>query len=113
MADFPTLPKPWEIKETSITDTIATPFESGYVQTRSRNTRPRKRWVLAWGMLTTAQVGTLRTFFETTVRGKAGAFNWTHPFTAVVYSVRFAKDELPADLIGVGQWSVETELEQV
>jgi hypothetical protein len=45
--------------------------------------------------------------------GGALAFNWTHPARGTAHVVRFAGDELEAELVAPGLWQVELELEEV
>lgn len=67
-------------------------FEAGYVMTRPRNSRPRRRMALKWSYLTEDQYEDLEDFF---VQAQGQAFSFTHPRTGTVLSVVIMSDELP------------------
>ncbi len=67
---------------------IRSPQTSGYEQTRPRSTRARRNFGLNYINLASADEALLRTFEVTTLRNGADSFLWTHPITAVVYTVR-------------------------
>jgi hypothetical protein len=113
MTDWPSIQNPWDIKEQSRRSTIRTPFEAGYVQTRSRHTRARKAWTLTWAYMPAADKTTLEEFFEDTVAAGGLAFDWTDPTSDTEYSVRFAKDEIEYELVDAGGWKVSVDLEEV
>lgn len=94
---FPDIQKPdlggfREIPPSFESNTISSPTEAGYRQTRSRFTRQPWRFALAWEgcPLTPADYALLKTFFGTVNFG-AGIFTWVHPFTGTSYNVRFAE----------------------
>jgi phage-related protein len=114
MANFPSIAKPWAVKPKTLTNTIRSPFEAGYVQTRARNTRARKRFQVVWeDLLPTADRTTLETFFTATVHGGADAFNWTDPTTSATHVVRFVEDDLEFEQKGLGFWALTINLEEV
>jgi len=91
MADFPSLPTPsWQyFSQQPIKSQLITPFESGKAQSRPKHTSMRWRFTIGWQALTQTQYQTLYEFY----RDYAGtAFNWTHPVTSTVYSVRFGNE---------------------
>lgn len=119
MTDFPTLPTPsWQFfKQTPIKSQIITPFESGKVQSRPRHTSMRWKFTIGWQALTQTDYATLYTFYEDYV---GTTFNWTHPITSTVYSVKFAGTDAftearPAGMLnGEFAWEISgIELEQV
>jgi hypothetical protein len=70
-----------------------TELEGGYVATRPKHTRaPRRDFRLVYVDLTDADKATLDNFWDT-VKGSSVIFDWTHPKTGVVYSVRFKPGE--------------------
>lgn len=81
------------IEQVSQRNTIRTPFEAGYVQTRARWTAAKKEFTLSWDTLSDTNHTTLQTFFETTVKGGAESFIWTHP-SGTTYTCRFVDDEM-------------------
>ena len=92
---FPSIGDPQiALLEKSVTATLRTPFEAGYVQTRARYTRVPRRWELSWNYLSSTDYGSLRTHFEDTVVGGGDSFGWTHPKDASTHTVRYADDEL-------------------
>ena len=60
---------------------------AGYEQTRPRFTRARRMFGLTY-VLKTSDANTLRTFEVTTLHYGADAFTWTHPISAITYTVR-------------------------
>ena len=107
MADFPDTTEidapDYPLGEHSIMGTVKSDFEAGYVQTRAKFTRARKRFILKWSMLSASQFATLQTFFEETAVGAANNFTWTHPISDVEYDVRFKEDELKFNLTTPGE----------
>lgn len=83
---------------TSVTSTIKSEMEGGYVVTRSKYTRSRKKWNLKWSMLPYSHYNFLERFFSIVVLGAANSFIWPHTMTGVLYTVRFEEDELNFNL---------------
>lgn len=74
--------------EEQIDSTVSGELEGGYKHTRARSTRtPRKRFTTGFTQLTDSLKGTLETFFD--ARGTHTSFVYTHPVSAVTYTVRF------------------------
>lgn len=71
-------------------NTLRSDFEGGYQITRPRFTRTRRKFSIKYHFLSDGDKTALETFLIT-VKGGADAFNWTHPMTNVVYTVRFEK----------------------
>lgn len=80
MAIFPTLslnptfdlPKEWE------DSVLSSSFEGGYVQSRPRWTRDRRKWSVQYKLVPMSDVLLLEKFFKT-VRNGADKFWWPHP----------------------------------
>ena len=60
-------------------------------------------------VMTTAQVATLETFFETTLNLGADSFDWTHPRTRAAATFMFAARPGYA-AVGAGYWRVSLQL---
>jgi phage-related protein len=90
---FPSLSRSpsYSIKESREDSVLRSDYEAGYVNTRQRFTRVRRKWELRYPYLTEVDVSTLRTFIDTTVHGGADAFDWTNPVDSVTYQVRLQK----------------------
>ena len=88
-------------------NTLRTPFEAGYVQTRARFTQDRRRFRCGWNGLTQAQFNAFMTFVEDT-KGSAEFFSWDDESqsTAVTYSVRFQADSIQWEYIAPGTFKV-------
>ena len=116
MANFPTLSRSpsfplapdGEIEDS----TLRSQFEAGYELTRPRFTRARRSWGVRYPVVSSADKALLVAFEQTTVRGGADSFSWTHPITSTVYSVRFA-GPLKYAQFAIGKWSVEFMLREV
>lgn len=72
--------------------TIKTPYEQGYVQTRAKSTTAARRFTLMHDKVSAADVATFVTFWDAR-KGGAEAFDFTDPRTGSVISVRFDHDE--------------------
>lgn len=116
MADYPTLtvncsfPLDEEIEDA----TVRSSSEAGYVHTRPRYTRSRKTFKVVYRCLSNTDKTTLESFVNTTARQGSTAFNWTHPLTNSVYSVRFAENGSPKySLVAPLLWDVEFIIKEV
>jgi hypothetical protein len=69
-----------------IDDTIRSPFEAGYTQTRPRFTRHTRKFAVKYIMDST-DLAAINAHADT-VRGSV-IFSWSHPVTAVAYNVRY------------------------
>ena len=98
MATFPSLAKQplVPLKEKVIRSTVRSgeSERGGYIQTRERWSSAKREWEIRYRLLSSADVSTLDTFFTDTAKGGAVSFTWTHPMTAVDYTVRFKEDTL-------------------
>ena len=108
MSTFPaTLPKPsigsgGEVHKAQ----VRTPFEGGYVQSRAKYTRTRKRFSLRWKALTEAQFEILENFFDA---NQGGSFNYAFLGTG---DYRFSSDEFAWIWNGTRR-AVDVEVEEV
>jgi len=91
MPTFPTLARNpnQEFSEKPEDGTIRTPMEAGYLTTRRRHIRQRNRYRVSYTLMTQADKDLLDTFIKDTSKGGAVIFDWTHPISAAVKSVRF------------------------
>ena len=88
---FPNLSvQPYPIKESRDDSTIRYEFEGGYEHTRARYTRVRKIFTLEYHLLPDADKVLIENHVNS-VSGGADSFDWTHPKTSTVYSVRYSK----------------------
>ena len=77
MPDFPDIMKPdYDLSEEIILPQVRTEFEAGYVHSRPRVTRARRRWSLTWKALPELDYQLLATFFTD---NQGSTFAWTHP----------------------------------
>lgn len=74
--------------------TIRTPFESGYVQTRAKSTTAPRQYRFSHVLCSATDVATFATFWEAR-KGGAEAFDFTDPRTAAVVSCRFVGERPP------------------
>jgi hypothetical protein len=90
MATFPeTLPDPSVGSRGSVNKAqVRTPFEGGYVQSRPKYTRSRKKYELVWHLMTDDDFDTLEQFF---LENQGGSF--TFPFLGEG-DFRFSNDEI-------------------
>jgi phage-related protein len=105
-------PPSYDLAHENEDSVLKSDFEGGYVHTRPRFTRLRKKFPgVNYRAMPDADQVTLDTFESVTVRGGADSFNWTHPKSSVTYVVRFAK---PIKyIITEFGWDFEFDLEEV
>ncbi len=91
MADFPTLSRGVNLLNfrdgLAYNPAIQSQAEDGTIISRGRFTSTKKRWEIEYNFLTAADKVLLEAL-QTTVNVSGDVFNWTHPKTSVVYSVR-------------------------
>jgi len=90
MADFPVLSRGvnFSFKESlAYNPAIQSQAEDGKVISRGRFTGTKKEWDVEYNLLTEADKTLLETL-QNTVNVSGDVFNWTHPKTSVIYSVR-------------------------
>ena len=112
--NFPdTIPNPeYPLGEDVEDSVLRSNFEDGTVQTRQKFTRVRTTFSVQWGNLPDEHKQTLENFYKTTVKGGALAFNWTHPQSGQVKTVRFT--EPPKFSLKVTKyWDVSASLQEV
>lgn len=88
---------------------IRTDMDVGPAKRRARYTWAPRRFTVPL-VLTTAQVATFETFYESTLGYGVDAFDWTHPRTLASVSFAFVRrpDFAP---IGAGYWRTSLDLE--
>lgn len=69
--------------------TLRTEFENGIVETRSAFTTVPDEWTIKHTQLSNTNKLSVETMYKTTTSYGSLVFDWTHPITATVYSVRF------------------------
>lgn len=109
---YPTLnDEPYPIKESRANSTISSEYDGGYEHTRARYTRVRKIFELTYQALSDADKILLENHIDT-VNGAADSFDWTHPQTSVVYTVRF-KEPPEFEYIAYNYWKTSFILKEV
>jgi hypothetical protein len=88
---FPTLSinPVYPLKEGRDDFTIKSATEAGVVKTRARYTKSRKSFQVKYENMSTTDKNLLDAHI-TAVKGAADSFAWTHPASAVTYTVRYA-----------------------
>lgn len=93
--NFPNIKKPvYPIDEEHEDHTYKGETDGITVLTRPRTTKTVIAFTLNWTALPASDMNTLRTFFDTTARGNALEFYWTHPadggsYSGKTFKVRF------------------------
>lgn len=90
---------------------LSSGFEGGYVQTRQRFTRIRRKWQVVYNQLSSANKVLIDNFIDT-VSGGADSFTWTNPQNSTAYTVRFSAPPT-FSYASYNRWSVNFTLEQV
>jgi len=98
------------LRETEVDNTIRSNFEGGYELTRPRFTRRRRVFSFSYKYLPENDVNLLKSFYNQV--GCYKAFNWTHPRTGEVITVRFTKP-LNFEYVAPGYWNIDIELREV
>lgn len=109
MADWPDIEDPSGLKEAPQKGQIKSDFENGYVQSRPKFTRVRKKFELSWETMTNSDKETLEAFFDDNL---GGVFGWTHPISDSTYTVRFTNDSLDFSYQPHNYWQISIELEE-
>jgi phage-related protein len=109
MATFPDIQNPSGMTERTMKGQYKNKFGAGYVQSAPKWTRSRKQFNLTWDAMSDADKETLEDFFAANL---GSTFDWTHPITGAVYTVRFSDDELPAQYKQFMRWQVDITLEE-
>ena len=110
MADFPNVISDYGFRETTIYNTLISPFWGH--ETRRHKWGPRKQFSLIFSSINTSQMNLLRDFFVTK-RGDYAKFTWEHPLTSTEYNVRFSDPEFKVAEIGEDAFDVNLELIEV
>lgn len=98
------------IDESVEQSSIKSRFEAGYVLTRARFTRERKKFGIAYTLLSNADYTLLKAHVDSVL--DITPFDWTHPVSSVTYSMRY--QSVPQfQYIFYQRWNVSFVLEQV
>ncbi|MDA8139025.1 MAG: hypothetical protein M0036_10265 [Desulfobacteraceae bacterium] len=86
-------------------------METGRVLSGAKHVVGLRSFELYWDAMTQADLDALISAHESDA---GGTFSWTHPLTAVTYTVGYAEDEIAYDLSGakVNRYVVQVSLEQ-
>ena len=109
---FPTLSVScnFPIEEGRETSSIKSAFESGYVLTRARFTRQRLTFKISYTLLSNADKALLEAHLASVL--DITPFDWTHPVSAVTYSVRY--QTVPQwQYAQYQRWNISFVLEQI
>ena len=68
--------------------TVESPMDTGPAKIRRRFTKSLRKFSISL-MMTSAQVDTFETFWQTTVKGGSIPFDWVHPRTRAAATLRF------------------------
>jgi len=111
MASWPSISAPTRLTETLIKETHRNPTEMGYVVSRPRCTKKRKKFGQGWSAMSDADKASLETFFDSY---QGTSFDWTHPITSAMHTCIFSGDALKfeprPDL--PGYWSASADIEE-
>ncbi len=108
MSTFPAIPNPVLGSGGSLFKAqVRTEFEGGYVQSRAKHTRSRKRFRLIWSHMKEADWDLLTAFF---IANQGGSWGYTFLGTG---DYRFSTDEIEWTWAGPGRRRVEIEVEEV
>jgi len=95
MADWPSgIDKPDRVKRIKVKKAHRGTSELGYVQSRSRWTGSKYRFILEWDAMSEDDFDLLDTFFDD---NQGLSFTWTHPKTDTEYTCVFSSDEIEFD----------------
>ncbi len=109
---FPSIANPvYPLTEEWEDVSLTSGFEDGSTISRPRFTRSRGKWTLTWNALAEPEYQQLISFWKDTAQGKSQVFQWTHPVSGTVYTVRF-DDKQPFKNIAPGWWAGEVSLRE-
>jgi len=116
MSNFPNITKPFSISESTVKAQIKTKFESGYVQSRVKYTKSRKKFSLVWKYMVYTELFGGSGLLDHFDANQGGAFTWTHPDSNVnaSFTVRYADDDIKYSRDATtDKWKVTVNLEEV
>lgn len=87
-----------------------TSFESNHLQVRKGATRSRRYFKLNYNNITEAELAILETHYRTHI---GTVFAFTHPITAEVFQVTYAKGDLEKSYSSYGVYDMNIELESI
>lgn len=102
---------PTKIDERILRGVIRSDFEAGYVQSRSKWTRSRKKFTLNWSSgLPSGEKNTLEDFFDNNLGDN---FDWTNPLNGETYTVIFSDDNINFEFAAPGCYTCTIDLEEL
>ncbi len=102
--------EPASVDEQIIKEVIRNEFSSGYVQSRPKWTRSRKKFTLNWSSgMSAIEKETLETFFKNNI---GNSFDWTNPLDDVTYTVLFSDDNIKFNFAAKGAFTCTINLEE-
>ena len=116
MSNFPNIANPNSINESKVKAQIKTKFESGYVQSRVKYTKSRKKFALGWKYMVYTDLFGTDNLLDHFDANQGGAFSWTHPDSNVgtTFTVRYSDDDIKYSRDATHErWKVTVNLEEV
>lgn len=104
----PSYPLGVEYENTSIMSN----FENGYVQSRRKFTRSRRKFSLTWNKIKNEEYQIISDFIVNVAQFSANAFYWKNPVDNVVYFVRCTSYP-KAEMQEIDLWNVSLEFTEV
>lgn len=87
--------------------------QGGYEVTRPRYTRQRREWGVSFRNLSLADIEDFRDFWSGDIANGSGAFDWTHPVTDEVVSVRLVNGQYEAAQVSPTLFDLSFKLREV
>jgi len=109
MANFPSI-EINNMQESTQKAVIKSEYNGGYEIQRPRYTRTRKQFTLGFNKLTETEKLTLESFM---MDNQGLAFNFTHPTTSTVYSVRNTSDKVDFTFVHPFYYSATIAIKEV
>ena len=116
MSAFPNITNPSSIGEGVVKAQVRNKFEAGYVQSRAKHTRKRKKFSLTWGAMLNNELFGTGGVIDHFDANQGGSFSWTHPDPNAggTFTVRYSDDEIKYKRVGNNPtWKVTINLEEV
>jgi hypothetical protein len=92
----------YPLSKETITNTLKSEVDDGYVLTRRKYTRAISKFTLKWTHLSGTHYALLDAHFQS-AGGAAATWTFTHPQTSTEYTVRYKNDNLKFDLSVPGE----------
>lgn len=97
------------VKESTVGKIVKAEFDGNYSQQRLKTTRFRKNFEMDY-LINASEFSTLDNFFQSSL---GSSFDFTHPTTSTVYTVRFAEETLQVTYLTDDLIKVNIKLEEV